>query len=237
MRPPRRLPGFRAHVVDPSLRRVPRFPHGAPGLEVDDLPLHLPGLARQRPQLGVLLLALPDLVADVRDLAAPFHGADGRAAVLLRLPLAAPVLKRPPVDPRVMAVPLEVPVGQLLPTLPQLFHIRAPVPVALLLLALGARETLRPELPQAHQHVRMNVPVVAVPVGRVNGDVRRVTRPHELLPHEILYQPPVLFERLFVRQGDVEIIASCASPRFSTRSTSLTSRPSSRAQSGASFAA
>jgi hypothetical protein len=53
--------------------------------------------------------------------------------------------------------------------------------------------------------MRVNVPVVAVAVGRVNGEMRRIALPLKLLADKILHQAAVLFERLLVRQSDVEV--------------------------------
>jgi hypothetical protein len=44
-----------------------------------------------------------------------------------------------------------------------------------------------------------------VAVGRVDREMRRVAFPLKLLADKILHQAAVLFERLLVRQGDVEI--------------------------------
>ena len=119
--------------------------------------------------------------------------------------LDALILKRPPVDPGVVAVALKMAVRQLLPRIAQALDILAAVPVALLLLGLGAGEAVLVDLAQRHQHMRVNVPVVAVAVGRVNGEVRRVAFPLKLLADKILHQAAVLFERLLVRQRDVEV--------------------------------
>jgi hypothetical protein len=125
--------------------------------------------------------------------------------VLLRLALDALILKRPPINASIVAVALKMAVGQLLPRIPQPFDILAAVPVALLLLGLGARETVFVDLAQGHQHMRMDVPVVAVAVGRVDREMRRVSLPLKLLANKILHQAAVLFERLLMRQRDVEV--------------------------------
>lgn len=51
----------------------------------------------------------------------------------------------------------------------------------------------------------MDVPLVALRIGRVDGEMCRVAFALKPLADEILHQPPVLFERLFVQQGDIEI--------------------------------
>ena len=53
--------------------------------------------------------------------------------------------------------------------------------------------------------MRVNVPVVAVAVGRVDREMRRVALPLKLLADKVLHQAAVLFERLLVRQSDVEV--------------------------------
>jgi hypothetical protein len=53
--------------------------------------------------------------------------------------------------------------------------------------------------------MRVNVPLVAVAVGRVDREMRRVALPLKLLADKVPHKAAVLFERLLVRQRDVEI--------------------------------
>jgi hypothetical protein len=69
-------------------------------------------------EFGVVVPTSGDLIADVGDVALALHGGDGGALVLLRLAFDALILKRPPVDPGVVAVALKMAVRQLLPCVP-----------------------------------------------------------------------------------------------------------------------
>jgi hypothetical protein len=103
-------------VIDLAPGRRPSLSLRTRNLNVDDLRIDLPFFGLKAAKLGVVLLTSADFVTDVCDLAAlAFHLGDGRATVLLRLPFYAPILKRPPVNPGVVAVPLKMAVGQLLP--------------------------------------------------------------------------------------------------------------------------
>jgi hypothetical protein len=77
-----------------------------------------------------------------------------------------------------MAVTFEVAVPYPLPPLAKLFDVLAAVPVILLLLGLGVRPALRAEFAERHPYMRVNVPLIALRVGRVNIDTRHIALPH-----------------------------------------------------------
>jgi hypothetical protein len=60
-----------------------------PCFKVDDLRVDLPFLGGEGLELGIVVLTSGDLIADVGDVALAFHGGDGGALVLLRLPFDA----------------------------------------------------------------------------------------------------------------------------------------------------
>jgi hypothetical protein len=106
--------------------------------------------------------------------------------MLFRIAFRSLIFKRAPVDPRSDAVARKVTVGECFPLLAQFVDERAAVAVTLLLLRLGAGKTLRPDLAQRHQHMRVDVARIALRVGRMDHGMRRVSLAHEFVADKIL---------------------------------------------------
>src|ERR1700739_2339806 len=115
-----------------------------------------------------------------------------------RLPLDTPGLVAAMIDPLLIAMALQVPVRQMRPLL---------TPDAELLLAVQAtvfcpREPFWPipQGPHRYHHMDVEVPLIAVLVRRMKGDVDHITLPDELLAGKVLGQPFTLLLSHLVRQ-------------------------------------
>ena len=162
----------RAARADRPAQFVLSRPPLALGCEIDDLGRHRRPLARDPFALGIARLGGPITVAEVGPLAAPLHARSDRARMHGRLAVDPPVGIAAAVDALLDTGLLQRPIADSFPLLPDRFDLARSGPETVQLARLGAKP-VGADLPRRHQHMRVVIPLVAVPVGRVDRKIDR----------------------------------------------------------------
>ena len=125
-----------------------------------------------------------------------------------RLAVDAPIGIAAAVDALVDPGSFQSPIANSFPLLPDRFDLARSRPETIKLAGFGA-EPVGTDLPRRHQHMRVVIPLVAVPVGRVDREVDRHPVPIDKTRGKFLHRCDSLRVAELVRQRQNDVSARC----------------------------
>ena len=178
------------------------------GRKIDNLGRHRRALVRDPLALGVAFFDVPVAVAEIGTTAVALHARDDRAQMDCRLAVYAPIDIAAAVDALVDPGSFQSPIADSFPLLPDRFDLARSRSETIKLAGFGA-EPVGIDLPRRHQHMRVVIPLVAVPVGRVDREIDSHPVPSNQTRGKFVHRCQSLLVAELVRQRQNDVSARC----------------------------